>query len=474
MFGFGKKKPLKKEKRTGKRGVKNEEVDDKAHDVDDVHDQSHHDQEHGNNKAQAQKTKVESVLATSQDSESMAFEEALRREIAVAEGDGDLSLSASYASSKMVVEEEKSKAGLDEETAAIKIQAVTRGRLSRKEAAQRLEKDSQKDVASKPSPPLSPQARSQELTYPEAEEKNTFLEGELRQELGAASKELARAERLLKKEKKKRAAAEESYRELNKVNGSQLRVERLQMQLRESERRLEEERDAHTKSKAQEQILRKELEAARSEQRKAEEAVIRASSAMKAKEAKLAGLRHELELSKKREATALEDARLQANLEIQRLRAELECRTTLLNMRWQRHEQLIKESNVALLSTKARPVRHHQQQQQPQQHPTMMPAHNWYDRMQQSSVVNNVNNGGGGDGGTGGGGSSHPSFEPIDTSALRAKLPQLQTSPQLSAVASSPPPPRGSPDEGSPVRSGGYMQMFRRQRGKNDKSKRKY
>ena len=78
--------------------------------------------------------------------------------------------------------------------------------------------------------------------------------------------------------------------------------------------------------------------------RRAEAAVIDIDETMKERDKKMRELEREVEMLKRKTKTAREDARLQAEIEIERLKTELECRTQLLNMRWQRHEEMMRES----------------------------------------------------------------------------------------------------------------------------------
>ena len=72
--------------------------------------------------------------------------------------------------------------------------------------------------------------------------------------------------------------------------------------------------------------------------------MIQVDEAVKAKDAEIRELQRKLEQGKRLVKSAREDAKLEAQLEIERLKTELECRTQLLNMRWQRHEQMMRES----------------------------------------------------------------------------------------------------------------------------------
>lgn len=171
-----------------------------------------------------------------------------------------------------------------------------------------------------------------------------FLSKELKQEMQASDLELNRANRMLADMRKERAIKEEAYRVLEQGSKEKQELNALREQLQDVNKELKEERRQRGVLIQELQDLKEKLADVDERRQKAEAAVISVDDAMKEREKNTRALEREIEMLKRKVKSAKEDARLEAEIEIERLKTELECRTQLLNMRWKRHEEMMRES----------------------------------------------------------------------------------------------------------------------------------
>ena len=206
---------------------------------------------------------VDASLAAVDESEER--EQAAIRIQAIARGRAARRSSASLARSTVAASAETKKLGLyrERESAATRIQALARGRATRRDAKLPRETHS--------TPPK--RGGSQGTPSPKREH---FLAVELREQLSEASKELSRVEGVLRAEQKKRYAAEDAQRVLQTKSGNKVVIESLQMKLKECEARLEKERTALMRAIEKEKILMDNVKEAKASQRKAEAASVEA------------------------------------------------------------------------------------------------------------------------------------------------------------------------------------------------------
>jgi myosin heavy subunit len=171
-----------------------------------------------------------------------------------------------------------------------------------------------------------------------------FLSKELKLEMEASDLELNRAKKMLVDLRHERAQKEEAYRVLGQGLKEKEELDAMQEQLNDINNELQEERKQKGNLIQELKDLKEELALVDEKRQRAEAAVIDVDETMKARDRKMRELEREVEMLKRKVKTAREDARLQAEIEIERLKTELECRTQLLNMRWQRHEEMMRES----------------------------------------------------------------------------------------------------------------------------------
>ena len=172
----------------------------------------------------------------------------------------------------------------------------------------------------------------------------TFLSKELQREMQASDLELNRANRMLVEMRKERALKEEAYHVLEQGSKEKQDLDALREQLQDVNKELKEERKQRGILIQELQDLKEQLMEVDKRRQKAEAAVISVDDAMKEREKNARALEREVEMLKRKVKSAKEDARLEAEIEIERLKTELECRTQLLNMRWKRHEEMMRES----------------------------------------------------------------------------------------------------------------------------------
>jgi len=199
-----------------------------------------------------------------------------------------------------------------------------------------------------PPPPSSPtQALKPRLHKPGGRPQKTeatFLAAELKNEIKASVSELDKAKLALKRARDERLVKEEAFRVLGNNNGLEEELQLARKELKKVQEELTQEREMRASLSQTVEDLTEQLHESLERQKRAESVVLQVDEAVKAKNAEIRNLERKVEASKKLVKTAREDAKLEAQLEIERLKTELEMRTQLLNMRWHRHEQMMRES----------------------------------------------------------------------------------------------------------------------------------
>ena len=199
-----------------------------------------------------------------------------------------------------------------------------------------------------PPPPSSPTQTLKPRLHKRGERPRkteaTFLAAELKNEIKNSASELDKAKLALKRARDERLVKEEAFRVLGNNNGLEEELQLAREELNKVQEELTQEREMRATLSQTVEDLTEQLHESLERQKRAESVVLQVDEAVKAKNAEIRDLERKVEASKKLVKTAREDAKLEAQLEIERLKTELEMRTQLLNMRWQRHEQMMRES----------------------------------------------------------------------------------------------------------------------------------
>jgi hypothetical protein len=236
--------------------------------------------------------------------------------------------------------------------AATKIQSIQRKKVAKERVLKIREEKEAKGTSPPPPPPVSPSSsfrpmsRSKRKKRPPPPKKNEahFLAKELKEEIKSSSMELDKAKEMLVNTQKERLRKEEAFRIVSEKSGYEEELGIARNDLRKVQDELAEERDMRARLSQNIEDLMEKLKESEQRKQKAELVVIQVDEAVKAKDAEIRELQRKLEQGKRLVKSAREDAKFLAQLEIERLKTELECRTQLLNMRWQRHEQMMRES----------------------------------------------------------------------------------------------------------------------------------